>query len=396
MREGSTLCGQAGAPAVLALEDGTVFHGRAFGATGTVSAEVCFNTSMTGYQEILSDPSYHGQMVAMTAPHIGNTGIVDADDQSRRPWVGGLIVRDACAVHSSWRSEGSLADLLRRHGVPGITEVDTRRLTRHLRAAGAMRGALSSEGHAADELVDLARATPGLEGRDLAGEVGTQVPYRWGLEELTARAPGGKRPALALANGPRLRIAALDFGVKRNMLDLLAACGCDVTVLPGATEATEVLDGGFDGVFMSNGPGDPEPLGYAIDAARQLLGRMPLFGICLGHQILALAAGATTYKLKFGHRGGNHPVARRGRAQVEITCQNHGFAVDAGSLEGGEAAVTHTNLNDATVEGLEIPGAAFGVQYHPEAGPGPNDSRYLFAEFRKLIREFEPRELATT
>ena len=372
-------------PAVLALEDGTVFSGRGFGAPGTVTGEVCFNTSLAGYQEVLTDPSYHGQIVAMTAPHIGNTGVNSVDDQSHRPWVAGFVVRDLSTRASSWRADGSLEDYLDRNGIPGITEIDTRRLTRHLRSAGAMRGALSSEITDAGELVDVARASPGLVGRDLAAEVTTAEPYTFGPADLG-------RPTVTVADPPgnTLRIAAYDFGLKQNILDLLAGGGCEVTVLPATTAAESVLAGGYDGVFLSNGPGDPEPVAYGIEAVRTLLGRLPVFGICLGHQILGLALGGETFKLKFGHRGGNHPVKRLGLDRVEITCQNHGFAVDPGSLGRTPARLTHVNLNDDTVEGLEVDGVAFGVQYHPESGPGPHDSRYLFTQFRNLIERFEP------
>ena len=378
------------APALLALEDGTVLSGEGFGAHATGTGEVCFNTSLAGYQEVLTDPSYHGQIVAMTAPQIGNTGVNSFDDQSRRPWVAGFIVRDLSTRASSWRAEGPVEDYLHGHGIPGITEIDTRRLTRHLRSAGAMRGAISGEITEPDELVDVARSSPRLVGRDLAKEVTTPEPYTFGPGDLARRSviPDD-------LPGSTLRIAAYDFGLKQNILDLLAAGGCRVTVLPATTPAGRVLDGGYDGVFLSNGPGDPEPVTYGIDAVRGLLGRLPVFGICLGHQILGLALGGGTFKLKFGHRGGNHPVKRLGIDRIEITCQNHGFAVDVGSIERTPARLTHVNLNDETVEGLEVDGVAFGVQYHPESGPGPHDSRYLFTRFRNLIERFEPQEATT-
>ena len=390
-------------PALLALEDGTFFEGIAFGATATVTGEICFNTSMTGYQEVLTDPSYHGQIVTMTTPHIGNTGANEFDDQSSRPWVAGFVTRSGIEEQSSWRATESLDSYLARHGIPAISEVDTRRLTRHVRTKGAMRSALSTETTDVDELVEAARSWPGLVGRDLAREVTTPQAYAWGREKLDERARIGfaagsehatsSRALLERKGTDTVRVAALDFGIKHNLLDLLASSGCEVTVLPGHTSARDILDGGYDGVFLSNGPGDPAPLAYAIETVSTLLGRLPIFGICLGHQILGLAVGAETYKLPFGHRGGNHPVRRLGHEHVEITCQNHGFAVESGSVTSTPADVTHVNLNDGTVEGLAIPGVAYSVQYHPESGPGPHDSRYLFTEFRKLIREFEPMEV---
>jgi carbamoyl-phosphate synthase small subunit len=390
-------------PGLLALEDGTVFRGVAFGATGTVTGEVCFNTGMTGYQEVLTDPSYHGQIVSMTAPQIGNTGVNDHDDQSRRPWVSGFIVRDLTRLTSSWRATGSLDDYLARHGVPALSDIDTRRLTRHLRERGAMNGALSSEIADPDDLVDVARSAPGLVGLDLAREVSTESAYGWTRQDVLARSGSGfvagaeTAPAtadlLAPREGPERRVAAIDLGMKRNILDLLACSGADVTVLPADTDAGTILSGGFDGVFLSNGPGDPEPVTYAIETVRGLLGKVPVFGICLGHQILALALGARTYKLPFGHRGANHPVKRLGEDTIEITCQNHGFAVDPLSLEHTGARLTHVNLNDRTVEGLEVPGVAYSVQYHPESGPGPHDSRYLFSKFGRMIETFEPSEI---
>ncbi len=396
--------------ALLALEDGEVFAGTGFGARGTATGEVCFNTSLSGYQEVLTDPSYHGQIVTMTAPQVGNTGVNAHDDQSWRPWVAGFVVREESPVDSSWRSEGTLNDYLERHDISGIAEVDTRRLTRHLRARGAMRGALSTDITSADELVEVARSARSMVGADLAREVTTRQAFRWGSEELERRALTGfaagaeRSPATAelLAphdvrgeiTGPRRRfkVAAFDFGIKKNILDLLVSSGCDVTVVPATTPADEIVTGDFDGVFLSNGPGDPEPVTYGVEATRSLLGRLPVFGICLGHQVLALALGARTFKLPFGHRGGNHPVKRFDSERVEITCQNHGFSVDPRSIERTRGRLTHVNLNDGTVEGLEVPGVCFSVQYHPEAGPGPHDSRYLFARFRNLMTGFEPAE----
>ncbi|MGH2827828.1 MAG: glutamine-hydrolyzing carbamoyl-phosphate synthase small subunit [Actinomycetota bacterium] len=391
--------------ALLALEDGTTFEGKGFGARGTTTGEACFNTGLTGYQEVLTDPSYHGQIVAMTAPQVGNTGVNAHDDQSWRPWVAGFVVRELSPLPSSWRSEGSLSDYLEHHGVCGIAEVDTRRLTRHLRDRGAMRGALSTEILDASELVDVARSSRSMVGADLAREVSTEKSFGWGPDELHVRTGSGyaagaeTSPATGellerFADEPRAKVAAFDFGIKKNILDLLAASGCDVTVLPATTDANEVVEGGYDGVFLSNGPGDPEPVSYGISTTRSLLGRVPVFGICLGHQVLGLALGARTFKLPFGHRGGNHPVKRIDSDRVEITCQNHGFAVDPASVEGTPARLTHMNLNDQTVEGLEVPGVCFSVQYHPESGPGPHDSRYLFERFRQLMTNFEPAELA--
>ena len=389
--------------ATLALEDGTVFEGVGFGARGTTTGEVCFNTGLSGYQEVLTDPSYHGQIVAMTAPQIGNTGVNAHDDQSWQPWVAGFVVREESPVASSWRSEGSLGGYLKRHGICGIAEVDTRRLTRHLRDRGAMRGTLSTEITKHDELVDVARASRSMVGADLAREVSTRSTFEWGPGELEQRARSGyaagsewspSTSELLTKNSfaGRFKVAAFDFGIKKNILDLLVSSGCDVTVVPATTSAAEV-EGKYDGVFLSNGPGDPDPVVYGIETTRALLGRVPVFGICLGHQVLGLALGAKTFKLPFGHRGGNHPVRRSDSPRVEITCQNHGFAVDPESVETTPARLTHMNLNDDTVEGLEVPGVCYSVQYHPEAGPGPHDSRYLFERFRKLMSEFEPTEV---
>ncbi len=386
-------------PAFLALEDGTIFAGESFGAPVTVTGEACFNTGMTGYQEVLTDPSYCGQIVTMTAPQIGNTGTNPFDDQAPRPWVRGFVVRDLSEMHSSWRAEATLDEYLRGHGVPGVAGIDTRRLTRHLRTRGAMRAALGSGGPSADDLVDVARTSPSMAGADLVVEVTTERPYEWTRDHVERRRGSGfvagaevaaTTAALMAPPARRYRIAAYDFGIKHNILDLLVAAGCDVTAVPATTPAGAVIDGGFDGVFLANGPGDPAAVTYGVETVRELVGRVPVFGICLGHQILALALGAETFKLPFGHRGSNHPVRRLSRAQIEITCQNHGFAVDPRSLERTAASLTHLNLNDQTVEGIEVPGVAFSVQYHPESGPGPHDSRYLFGAFRDLMETFEP------
>lgn len=386
-------------PAALAFEDGRFFAGLGFGAQGTTTGEICFNTGMTGYQEVLTDPSYHGQIVTMTAPQIGNTGVNDHDDQSRKPWVAGFVVRDISSA-SSWRSEGSLEDYLERHSIVAISDVDTRAIARHVRTAGAMRAAISTEIVDERALVEVARSSPSYVGRDLVREVTTPTPYEWGMAQLEARRGSGyaagaesapsSRNLLDPFSGDRLRVAAFDYGVKKNILDLLVVAGFDVTVLPASTPAADVLAAGYEGVFLSNGPGDPEPVTYATEIVRDLIGSIPIFGICLGHQILAQAIGATTFKLPFGHRGSNHPVRRIDHARVEITCQNHGFAVDPESLAGTGARLTHTNLNDGTVEGLEVPGLAYSVQYHPESGPGPHDSRYLFEKFHELIAAFKP------
>jgi carbamoyl-phosphate synthase small subunit len=352
---------------LLVLADGTTFEGELIGAPapgGVATGEVVFNTVLAGYQEVLSDPSYAGQIVTFTYPHIGNYGTNDEDDESRRPFVRGTIVRDLARRPSSWRATGGLDDYLRRHGVPGIAGVDTRRLTRHIREAGSMPGAFGDADEAT--LKAAALAEPGTEGVDLVATVTCDEPY-------TVPATGGGR-----------RIVAYDFGIKRTILRHLTRLG-EVTVVPASTPAAEVLDRRPDGVFLSNGPGDPAVVGYATDAIRELLGEVPIFGICLGHQLLATALGARTRKLAFGHHGGNHPVRRLATGQVEITSQNHNYAVAEDSL-GPAVEVTHVNLNDGVVEGIRAPRhRAFGVQYHPEAGPGPGDARYLFDEFAALI-----------
>lgn len=386
--------------ALLALEDGTTFEGVGFGAVKTITGEVCFNTGMTGYQEVLTDPSYHGQIVTMTSPQIGNTGVNPHDDQSVRPWVSGFVTRDLTETPSSWRATGTLSDYLDHHGIPGISDIDTRRLTRHIRDRGAMRGALTTEPGTTDELVDLARSSPSMVGLDLAKEVSTATEYTWGPDDLLARSAAGyaagrehspaTRALMGDRDGARRKIAAFDFGIKQNILDLLVSSGFDVTVVPATTTAARIIDGGFEGVFLSNGPGDPEPVTYGIETVAALLGKVPVFGICLGHQILGLALGGETFKLPFGHRGSNHPVKRLDHDRIEITCQNHGFAVDPASLERTAASLSHVNLNDQTVEGLEVPGVCYSVQYHPESGPGPHDSRYLFSAFHDLIDRFEP------
>jgi len=378
-------------PAKLALEDGTVFAGTSIGAEGEVDGEVCFNTSMTGYQEILTDPSYRGQIVTMTYPQIGNYGVNAEDVESGRPQLAGFVVREHSRTQSNFRSEQSLSEYLQQWNIVAIESIDTRALVRRLRSRGAMKGVLSTIDLDDASLVAKARSSPGLVGRDLVREVLPDQPFEWdqplsAWTHLQSVVAGGS-PAVKstgeppVATKPRPHVVALDYGMKWNIPRHLVDLGCRVTILPGTATAEDVLARQPDGIFLSNGPGDPEPLEYAIGAIRSLLGKKPIFGICLGHQLLGLACGAKTFKLKFGHRGANHPVQNLETGAVEITSQNHGFAVAEDSLPGF-LEVTHRSLNDGTIEGLshrDLP--AYSVQYHPEASAGPHDSHYLFRRF---------------
>ncbi len=369
--------------AILALEDGRIFRGRGFGAPGEHAGEVVFNTSLCGYQEILTDPSYAGQIVLLTYPHIGNYGTNPLDNESARPHAEGLIVREMSQLASNWRSAQETASYLANFGVPAISDIDTRALVLHLRRQGALRGVLSTVDRDEASLVRKAQASPSMVGQDLASRVSTSSRYDW-----TTPSEDPSRPA-APAEPARLHVVAYDFGIKQNILRWLVDVGCRVTVVPASTTAADALALRPDGVFLSNGPGDPEPLAYAARAVRDLLGRVPVFGICLGHQVIGLALGGKTYKLKFGHHGGNHPVLNLETGKVEITAQNHGFAVDPDSLPASDVVLTHRNLNDDTLEGLRhrsLP--LFSVQYHPEASPGPHDSTYLFGKFVDLMNQF--------
>ena len=373
--------------AMLALEDGRVFRGKSFGAPVERVGEVVFNTSLTGYQEIFTDPSYAGQIVVLTNPHIGNYGTTPADAESARPMIEGLVTREFSPVSSNWRSTEVADEYLERNGIPVISEVDTRAVVRHLRAHGVMRGVIAT-GEALDEAALVARARAGkkMDGTDLASVVSTKLPYQWGSSEEKNQTGDALLPA-AFAGAER-HVVAYDFGIKENILRMLTREGCRVTVVPATTSAADVLALKPDGVFFSNGPGDPEPLEYAIENVRALKGKAPLFGICLGHQIFGLALGGRTYKLKFGHHGGNHPILNHETGKVEITAQNHNYNVDPASLPE-DVAQTHTNLNDGTLAGLRSKSdPMFSVQYHPEASPGPHDSHYLFRDFRKMMDEW--------
>lgn len=370
--------------AKLALENGTVFTGEAFGAASETAGEVVFNTSLTGYQEILSDPSYAGQIVTMTSPLIGNYGINPEDLESLKPQVAGFVVREYFEFYSNFRANGSLGKWLEQHTIMAIQGIDTRKLTRIIRTVGAMRGVLSATDLDDESLIAKARRTPEMSGLDLTKQVTTREPYTWDQVDRTPFAlPPNPKTKL---NGKRWKVVVYDYGVKQNILRRLTSYGCTLTVVPSSTTAEQVLAMDPDGIFLSNGPGDPAAVKYAIENIKKLIGQKPIFGICLGHQLLALALGGKTYKLKFGHRGANHPVKNLQTQAIEITSQNHGFAVDTDSLDASLIEITHVNLNDHTNEGLrhrELP--VFSVQYHPEASPGPHDSDYLFAQFIEML-----------
>jgi carbamoyl-phosphate synthase small subunit len=370
--------------AVLALEDGTVFEGVSLGAAVQRTGEVVFNTAITGYQEIFTDPSYTGQIVVLTYPQIGNYGANNNDNESRRPFIEGLVIRELSPITSNWRSEARAEVFLAKYDIPVIAEVDTRRLVRHLRERGAMRGIIAVGTREATELIAAARNAPSMQGLNLVERVSTQEPYEW-TEGIEPVSPSDKQPA---DQKPALHVVAYDFGIKRNILRHLVHLGSRVTVVPATCPAEDVLALKPDGVFLSNGPGDPEPLTGQIAEVKKLIGKTPIFGICLGHQILGQAFGGKTFKLKFGHHGANHPVLNQDTGKVEITSQNHGFAVDPDSLKDSDVEITHVNLNDHTVEGLRHKREpVFCVQYHPEAAPGPHDSHYLFHEFIRLMKE---------
>jgi carbamoyl-phosphate synthase small subunit len=369
-------------PATLALEDGTVFEGKSFGAPAERSGEVVFNTSLTGYQEVFTDPSYAGQIVILTNPQIGNYGTSAEDNESARPYIEGLAVREFSSIASNWRSDAQADAFLSRAGIPVISDLDTRALVRHLRTRGVMRGVLSASENDARTLVERARSIPTMAGLDLATRVSTLECYEW-TKPVDACSPSELvgRPAECTYH-----VVAYDYGIKHNILRRLVQVGCRITVVPSLTSAEDVLALNPDGVFLSNGPGDPEPLEAQVANIRKLIGKKPIFGICLGNQLLGLAVGGKTYKLKFGHRGSNHPVRNEITKQVEITSHNHGFAVDPDSLNPSDVEITHVNLNDQTLEGFRLRNhPVFCVQYHPEAAPGPHDSRYLFDDFVNLM-----------
>ena len=377
------LLNASAAAAVLVLADGTVLRGQAFGSRGTVIGEVVFNTGMTGYQEVMTDPSYSGQLVTFTYPELGNTGVNAIDQEADRPHVRGVIARQLAPAASNWRSEGDLQQWLDRHGVVGIAGVDTRALVRHLREGGAVNGAISTDGTSPQELLEQVRSAPSMAGLNLAAQVSTREPYTW-----TKPCPAAFDARLQVRPARPFHVVAIDFGIKRAILERLVAHGCTITVLPSDSSLEQVLSHRPEGVFLSNGPGDPAAVTEGIALAAGLLkqANLPVFGICLGHQILGLALGGASFKLGYGHRGLNHPCGTPG--QVEITSQNHGFALDAGSLPGDRVEITHLNLNDRTVAALAMrQQPVFGVQYHPEASPGPHDADHHFGRFVALMEE---------
>ncbi len=379
--------------AILALEDGKVYPGWSWGAPGERWGEVVFNTSMTGYQEVLTDPSYKGQIVTMTYPLIGNYGVNPEDFESICPWVEGFVVKENSLFPSNWRSQGSLTDFLKTWGIVAIEGVDTRALTKHIRTAGAMRGIISSLDLDPESLVAKARSSPSIVGSDWVQAVTCHEAYEWGPEKVKGSGAGlwdwAKGQALPPPRGKEYRVVAMDFGIKHNIIRHLSSRGCRVFVVPARTPAREILALSPQGIFLSNGPGDPASLTYAIETVRSLLGEKPIFGICLGHQVLGLAVGGKSYKLKFGHRGANQPVKNLLNGKIEITTQNHGFCVDSDTLPAGQVEITHLNLNDRSLEGMRhrsLP--VFSVQYHPEASAGPHDAAYLFDEFISLMEKY--------